>query len=1444
MGLYYEDMWLIRRVIDMLEGKATRIRLEPPGGAGTGIEFEIDIGHDTWGEQTKTGTRRWTTKRLRDNKVLSAAKTQISAGRRFRFIATTDAPALSSLSSFARKAESFADYKRLLNAGLRSDLADIAEEWAVPEQEAWQILANIDVRHLSMDELWDRVQTKLEHLYIDDPRAVFEALRTFCHDTMHGSVTAPTVSGYLDQRDFTRRLIRGDPKVSDELRETLENQDTHVRLFEPDIGLVPRPDVNVLVGRLLDPHSRQVVVVDGQAGYGKSTVATAVAKELQDEGWFVAVARMDGHARMFTASALGQAMGLSDKPSVLLVGVSGGSPALLVVDQLDATSLYSGRMTDNFNAVQKTLDEIEPYPNVKVMLVARAVDLRHDRRMVKLLKEEDRVERHTVGKLDVQKVKAHLSGNGIGIPASATTLELLRTPLHLSVFCHLSELGRSADYLTLQELYDRYTEDIRVRLERERAFDPTNWGVITRTLFEYMSDNAVLSVPKSLVDDFSPSAMHNLVSESVLIDTGNGYAFFHESYFDFLFARDFVSSGRSLLGFLLESEQGLFRRAQVRQVLEYLSSVDRSSFRSVVVELLSSGYIRFHLKDLVVGVLSESRPIPEDWQALNSIAWDGSSVGSRLMSLLGHGDWFDAADSLGLWEEWLADPEKTANAFNQLMRAAAEERPGRVAELVRPYIGHSEEWRARFHQLVRFSLNQELVDLAVELVDREQLDDIRDPWFFRYSLNGFPVEAARLIGSFLQRGLAQAQDAGSANPFSAGYLSHNSQSESVISDVAAEEPFAFIRHVLPFVVAVSMSHQRQLGREHLPCSDSWSIRYRGTAYGLEAVVFKAITDALEKLACDQPEECGAVIRDLRHAESEELRFLACRAITVMNDSDDAIDWLLSDIRNFALGWSDSAVWAARELIEKHSVTCSPLLFKRLEESLLGYSRPVERVHPKWRGHSRYQLLSAMHRPRLSKLAKRKLGELERRLGKAPLEPPKSIEVHSVESPISEESTPHMSDDDWIRALKKYTSDQPTWVGRISVGGAFDLAQQLGRRAKEHPDRFAKLSLRFDNQIPVVAMNAVLDNAYETIDSELLTKICDHAAITYGLDAGLSVCQAINRTQTGNPTTVKIITAYSRARDGQEPDDTTSGMVREWAALAAASVLLSGSDHVEDLLPVIETLANDPSLRVRYGAAAAVHVLSNHKPEAAFDIAENLFQTPEVLNSPNSERLLGYAVLRKPDRFGSLLSRALQHTDSRTDPRGGIGSVSKRAGHIWAVAYLRDQLPSSITHDISMLPVAARVGASAIFAANLADSLDVLPMLFDDDDPEVQQAASFAVRYIAEISPDEQDALLDALVQSKAFSDRKDLLFIELRELPGELPKSTITACERAVDLAGSLVGDIRTAEAGLGMHLSDVVLRLYKESENDLNIRCLDIIDKLVEFDVFGIQKKLDQERQ
>ncbi|MGA5192862.1 hypothetical protein [Streptomyces exfoliatus] len=52
-GNRYEDWWTALRVAELLRGEASRIRLEPPGRAGDGIEFEIEGNDGTWCDQVK-----------------------------------------------------------------------------------------------------------------------------------------------------------------------------------------------------------------------------------------------------------------------------------------------------------------------------------------------------------------------------------------------------------------------------------------------------------------------------------------------------------------------------------------------------------------------------------------------------------------------------------------------------------------------------------------------------------------------------------------------------------------------------------------------------------------------------------------------------------------------------------------------------------------------------------------------------------------------------------------------------------------------------------------------------------------------------------------------------------------------------------------------------------------------------------------------------------------------------------------------------------------------------------------------------------------------------------------------------------------------------------------------------------------------------------------------
>ena len=814
-GNRYEHLWMVFRISEMLEGSVSRIRQEPPGVAGSGIEFTLDVDGVTWGEQTKDEARNWTIHRLIRKGVLAAAKTQIDQGRHYRFVTSSAADALGTLAHRARKTESFAEFTDSLGTDRQTHLAEVAREWGVSEQESRLLLKNVEVEHMHADALKRIVTNALRCLYVDDPGFVAGELRNFCESHIHETFTAPRVSVHLESQGLRQRLIVGDTNIINKLRETRERHQRRVKGNEPTIGLVPCGDIDSVLEMLRDSDGKQIVAVDGRSGSGKSTVVSAVAAALEQDGWFVAVARMDTDATMRTSRDLGHKIGLTESPSVLLAGVSDGLPALLVVDQLDAVSMYSGRMPDNFDAVDEVLAEIKRTPNVKILLVARTVDLEDDPRLRSLLRSSERVGRHTVGDLDTEAVKEQIVGHGMQLPASDSTIELLRRPLHFSVFSRLSESARALEYLTLQSLYAQYTDDVRARVER--LVGHLAWDQITSAMVTHMSDREILTAPAAVLDGASRLEVKRLESESVIVRDGEAVAFFHESYFDYLFARSFVADGRDLRSFLLESGQHLFRRAQTRQILEHLAATDRSNFIAVVVGLLECDEVRFHLKAVVINVLRQIQPTPAEWEALEPLAFSGTIIGSKVLTLLGQLGWFDAADSLGRWEMWLDDPERANVVFNQ-MALSAKQRPTRVAELVRPHIAESEDWSRRLRRMISRNLNSELVNLAVGLVESGDFDDVPDPDFelrdfwtmIHYSLkDADPAGAARLMGAFLHRGLARAQSDGSEDPFQSGHLSSNSQSASIISDVAAKAPAEFVDHVLPFIIDVAMANQDQ-----------------------------------------------------------------------------------------------------------------------------------------------------------------------------------------------------------------------------------------------------------------------------------------------------------------------------------------------------------------------------------------------------------------------------------------------------------------------------------------------------------------------------------------------------------------------------------------------------------------------------------------------------------
>lgn len=1453
-GNYYEHLWTSYRVADLLEGSASRLRLEPPGIAGQGVEFEVDQGDHTWAEQVKSSLSggSWTIRRLDSEGVLASALVQVQAGRQFRFVAALRAAELETLSKRGRETSSLDGFNEALPKNLKPDFDLLVDKWGVPAHEAWTRLKSIHVVTWSSEALERMVASLFKQLVVGDPSAVLGMVRGFCDANLHKDLTGPLVWAHLEGLGLQRRHLAGDAGAAADLHRTVVRQNRRIRDVAPAIGFVASSNAARVLDALRDPEGKQVLLIDGRAGLGKSTVAAEVAGTLEDEGWFVAVAAMDLlDEAAITSSQIGERIGLSaGSPGVVLGGVANGQPALLVIDQLDAVSLYSGRLPNVFDAVDEILDEVAATENVKLMLVVRSVDLEADPRLARLGRE-NRAARITIDQLSDDDVRAKFEAGGIAVPESAVTLSLLRTPLHLSIFLRLSEEAQRDEYPSLQDLYARYTEELRVTIAREVGH--LDWAGISTTLVDYMNEHEQLTAPVAALDLAAPEEWHALESAHVLVREGRSITFFHESYFDFLFARAFVGAGRNLHEFLVGSGQPLFRRAQTRQVLEHLLATDRSRFRATVAELVSSADIRSHIKAIVVEVFGSTDPEPADWLAVEEAAWANQPTSWRLLSFLNMPGWFDVADAMGRWAPWLRDPEKVDRAFNQLV-LAARTRPERAMELARPFIGASEDWRQRLKALVEWSLEPESVDLAIELLDRGDLDDARGPiavnsdfWSIVYGLaEKDTAAAARLVGAYLNRGLAAAQAQGSDDPFQTGQLPDHSQSDSVIDRIATSEPAAYLQAALPFVKTVAVANQHH-AVERLPAGRRWHFRYIDTAYSVDAKVFGAVDQALRALAQDNPEQCEGYLADLLNAESEELRFLACRALTTVGPADTAIRWLISDERNFTLGWADSGRWASIELIQEWTGSCSDGVLDELEQAVLAY-QPSWESEPQGRG--RYALLAAIDDTRLSANARRERDELSTRFPPAAVAPPRPVRVQTVGSPIGDDDAQGMSDEEWIEALRTY-SGGTTWDGDTPVGGATQLAQVLGTRAEQEPERFARLALRFDESVPPDAFGSIIRAVATKVDPGLLADLGEHATEIHRADVGRDICSVASRV---NPMIDRLVALVASFVDDRDPD-------REWArtkassgqeyfggdldsaglnstrgqvANAAAIALFQSAAHLDVLGSVIERLACDQILGVRAYAAEAVLAMMNHDAERAYVAAESLFDSnDDIFASRYTSRLLTYLIIRQPERFGGQLLRALNARDA----------IARQAGRVWAVAAARHSLPSAVPTDFADLSQAARHGAATAFAESPGISADYLARSFSDEDREVRKAAAEAMRHLEDTAKATAESLVESFLASPAFSESYDRLVGGLPDLPQIRSELALRVCERAVELAGAEVGDIRTARATMGQPVMRIVMAAYRQADAAVRERCLDVIDRLSERNAYGWHDLIEDER-
>ncbi|MCI0621772.1 MAG: ATP-binding protein [Acidobacteria bacterium] len=1484
-GNRYELWWTVSQFVRMLHGQVESIRIEDPGV--TKAEFVVTYGETRELHQAKRShpDGKWTLASLAasDVNLLQAIFAELSGNsERFVFVSSSDAPELRELSERARQSESASEFgtQFLAAKGQEANFDKLKKYWSNTNvASAYDVLRRIEVRTIDEASLDEQVRWGLRALFLSDPQSVSAELRRIAEDSIHQTVTRDWLARRMATRGYQlRRLAKLDsagPLVAEVTKNYLEG--ARKKLIRQ--SLISRTAAQTLLSRIDNESLGSDFVLTGKAGVGKTGCVVEFVESLRDRGIPVLAFRVDRLVPVSTTADLGRQLGLEESPALVLATAATAGDAVLVMDQLDAISTTSGRSADLFEAVEGLLAEargLRERLKLHLVIVCRAFDWENDHRLRRMVPTQHaKIE---VTEFTPEEVTAVLSAVGFRIELlQPRQLELLRLPQNLSLFLDASFNPTTVPkFNTAKDLFDRYW-DTKRRAVNERAAPLTDqWASIIELLCKEMTRTQQLSVPREKLDPCATDYVAQMASEGVLTFDGKRYGFGHESFFDYCFARAFFAKDQPLAGYLIASEQHLFRRAQVRQVLAYIRDADRSRYCCELSALLTDSRVRIHIRDLILAMLvSVDDPGDDEWAVLEP--WlnmqlaafaDDERKRDKFAALVWphfftSPSWFHLADRRGLIAGWLASGnDGLINVAVNYLRFHQRQFGDRVAELLEPYVGKGGDWTLRLRHVMEWANHESsrrFFELFLRLIDDGTLDEARGPiavnstfWSMLHGLaEARPEWIPEVIAQWLTRRSAliqQQKDENGKVPWR-DIFGHDDFGSPHFHKAVEKAPVVFVQFVLPVILEITDATVYDDKSEPPKRDTVWPFLFEREHESIDGACLSSLVTALERMANDQPDTLGDTIASLHKRDTYIANFLllSLYAAGAPRFANEAASLLCAETWRFYCGYSDSPYWVAMQLIQSIAAHCSPESLAKLEAAIRDYSPSYERTASGYRlaGRARHSLLSAIPAEYRSKSAESQFMELNRKFGK-PYGPPTGVRGGWVQSPIEKQAAEKMSDEQWLRAIAKYQSNERFSWDDPTKGGAWQLAGMLREYVRNEPERFARLSLQFPPGTNPAYIERTLDGLKgATVSTKLKLTVCRKAYRESREDCGKAIAELLGSIK--EPLSDDAVQMLDwLATEHPEPDkelwnvEATSGQpyyggdilthgintTRGRAAEAIRDLILTDPSYIERFRDTLEHLVNDKSVSVRSCAASTLLAVARHDTPLAVSLFTSLASADErLLATQYADRFIYHGLRQNYNEMRPYIETLLRSTDAR---------ACKAGARFASLAILYKHPAADLVAEAMAGNASQRQGVAVVAAHNIAYAEyrkwceEHLQKLFNDDDAEVRRKAASCFRQLENEPLESYEALITAFCDSAAYQEDSFPILHVLEESLRRLPGITCIVCDKFLARFSDEAKDIRTHRAGDVHMVAKLIFRTYQQHQRDeWASRCLDLIDRM-----------------
>lgn len=1489
VGLRYEEWWTVSKMLEIIEGRATSIRIEDP--AFEKSEFTLKVGARTELHQAKISNPngQWSLAVLGGKKLdlLTAILGYLGDPQKaFHFVSGSDAPELRSLTQLAREFHIFEEFEEQLGKGLTAAFEKIrAADKNLSHEEVHDRLQRVFVVTTDERILRRHVRSQIGNIFLGNADAIEGELFRLAKDRLFETLSAQELLGHLAAKGFLPREVVGTEEAGSVIRRKTEDYVSDIRRKLIGRTLIERSLPQDVWDKIRSANQSRTFAITGAAGAGKSAVMLQLIERLVSESVPTLAFRLDRIPAERSSRPLGQRLGLGESPVHLLAAVSGGDAAVLVIDQLDAVSTVSGRDSVLLDAVAALLEEVEGMrlrTTIHVILACRGFDWDNDHRLRRLLSEGD--QRFELGDLSDVEVDLVLAQTTVARKALTTgQAKLLRNPQNLSLFYDARESWKdSPDFISVKDLFDAYWDHKRMTVgERTRPVQDC-WPGILRKLVDRMSESQQLSVPREALDSFPTEYVGQMVSEGVLVQDGGRIAFGHESFFDYCFARGFVDSGASLLDEIERGAQKLFLRAQVRQVLGYLRDADPPRYLRELEILVFSSEVRSHLKDLILSLVFRQ---PDVWEGerelllpvierfvtrcpdernrvrFKDLVWQHFSSSSS---------WFADETVRESIRHWLGskDDDVIDLAIRLLCRHQRED-GDTVAGLIKPYLNACDGWENRMRWIMSwadFEKSRRFFEIFLVLVDQGSFDEMsrnesqgHGIWVMIHGLGANqPVWLAELVSHWLRRHLATVEPDLAHGRGSE--IFHGSQAAGrEFSDAALRDPVSFVRHVLPAALEVAEVYSHADAES--PRRDSvWWNFFENEAISAEGALRHALIDSLKVVRAIDPAVIDAIRSDLKSRTTYFANTLLLEIYEACGSgfADEAVDLFCEQPWRFHCGYSDSSYWIAILTLKSIGPHCSMEHFERLENAILGYAPNYEKSSDGYRasGRATHSLLSALPPERLSPVGRRRWGELVRKFGEPDLQP-RGVRSGFIGSPISEKAIARMTDAQWIRAVAKYQGEERDW--NAFTGGASELAAKLGGWVKKEPERFSRLLFLFPKETNSCYFEAIVSGLAEiTGEEELKLEVARYVFEFFPEACGKGLARLLSGIETPLQKDflemmVWIATEHPDPEKELWETDASGGTpfyggsihmhgyntARGTAMESIARLIWKDHRYLEAFSPVLRSAVKDESKAVRSCAASVLRAVAYHNPSEALKIFQDLIGLdPELLVTNPCRDLVYRGIPEHFDQVRPYIECLL---------RGDMDEARKAGGGFAFLAVLWEHAAEDLVDEAIGGPSATRLGVCEVASRNLGQSPcreqceEKLRVFFDDEDEEVCRQAANCFREIEDQPLADYGDLITLFCESSAYGQNSHSLLHALEKSNYRIADHALTTCRKFLDRFAAEARDISTRRAAESRTVSTLLFRAYQQGDEETSIQALDLIDNLVMSGAFDVQRKFEE---